>query len=283
MRTLLIAAALILAIATDAAACLQTYGTDLHSHRKDFEGLTGDALVELLLAHQSHREWEQTAARLAERLKTNPTIEDRNDYAVALVHLGRVLEALGMLRKIEAEQPGRYETAANLGTALELSGDDRGALRWIREGLRRNMKEHYGTEWLHVRILEAKLARARDPKWLERHSVAGTDFGSAAKPVLPRQLPAGNDGLPVTAKELSEAFNYQLSERLQFVAAPEPIVADLLFDWGSLLALTEVVESADAVYTLAEKYQPVRRELFEKRRALMKGTLKRATWRRESR
>ena len=63
-----------------------------------------------------------------------------------------------MFLALERRYPGHHETAANLGTALELAGHDAPALQWIRIGIRRNADEHYGSEWLHVRILEAKIA-----------------------------------------------------------------------------------------------------------------------------
>jgi hypothetical protein len=52
--------------------------------------------------------------------------------------------------------------AANLGTALELLGNKEEALHWIREGIRRNPQSHEGTEWLHAKILEAKIAAQKD-------------------------------------------------------------------------------------------------------------------------
>jgi len=49
----------------------------------------------------------------------------------------------------------------DLGTAYELAGKNEPALRWIREGLRRNPNSHKGTEWLHVKILEAKIEQEK--------------------------------------------------------------------------------------------------------------------------
>lgn len=33
------------------------------------------------------------------------------------------------------------------------------------------VQSNYGSEWLHVAILETKLAMAKDPAWLRSHSV----------------------------------------------------------------------------------------------------------------
>ena len=45
------------------------------------------------------------------------------------------------------------------------------------ECLKRNAQSHYGTEWLHELILEAKIALAYDPTWLQTHTVLRIDFG----------------------------------------------------------------------------------------------------------
>jgi hypothetical protein len=82
----------------------------------------------------------------------------RSDYAAVLIHRG------GALKAVEDEHPGEYIVAANLGTAYELSGDMAQAHRWIGEGIVRNPGAHEGTEWLHLRILEAEeLIRSRRP------------------------------------------------------------------------------------------------------------------------
>ena len=44
---------------------------------------------------------------------------ERSDYAVALMYLGRGGEAIKLLQELEKEQPGQYFVAANLGTAFE--------------------------------------------------------------------------------------------------------------------------------------------------------------------
>jgi hypothetical protein len=275
MKTTLVIAIASLLLTTSAMGCLQIVGTDLRGRPVDFE-MGGPMFVSAEDSLESKRHWKSTAQKLEPKVHHGGKVADFNDYAVALVHLGHLQEAMAILRNIERQHPGRFETASNLGTALELAGENVEALRWIREGIRRNTKEHMGTEWLHVRILEAKLAVAKDPSWLATHSVAGMDFGSEAEPRFPSVLPPGNLGHPVTKDDALNAFEFQLRERLQFVKAPEPIVADLLFDWGNLAAVTQVIEYADAAYSLSAQFGPPRRELFQKRQALVKALLRKA-------
>lgn len=198
------------------------------------------------------------------------TYQTRNDYAVTLLHLGNVPEALRILIQIEKTKPGLYATAANIGTANELAGKDAEALRWIRESIRRNANAHLGTEWVHVAVLEAKLAQQRDPHWLDAHSVLGADFGSDSRPRIIAKMPRNNTGAPVDAKGMRDAIFYQLSERLQFVGPPDPYVADLFFDWGNAEALTGTVQQARKIYGEALRFGTKRPELVKKRIAYMK-------------
>lgn len=125
-------------------------------------------------------------------------------------------------------------------------------------------------------ILEAKLARSRDPKWLETHSVLGLDFGSDAVPRMPRHFPKGNDGEPVTAEAIKEALYYQLMERRQFVDPPDPHVADLFFDWGNIVALTGFLEKAVDLYEQSLRFGVVREPLVNERLAHMKRVIRRS-------
>src|SRR5258708_7777149 len=104
-------------------------------------------------------------------LRGATNFNDRSDYSVALMFLGRSEEAVTLLNQLEKEKPGEYFIAANLGTAYELSGNNEEALKWIKEGIHRDPTSHEGTEWLHVKILEAKITQEKDPHYFKTHSV----------------------------------------------------------------------------------------------------------------
>ncbi len=263
-----------LALAMPMHACLQTYHTTLSGKRKLVAEMPTPTTVEILNSSAAGRRgfWETESKKLA----SAKDYRSRNDYAVALVHLGRGAQAIPILEALERERPGVYHTAANLGTAFELAGRNADALRWIRESIRRNPKAHDGTEWLHVAILEAKLAQTRDPKWLATHSVLALDFGPDAVPRMPKRLPNGNTGKPVTAKALRDALYYQMLERRQFVNPPDPYVADLFFDWANIVALTDTVETAVDLYNESLRFGFARETLAKKRIAHMKRVIRRA-------
>lgn len=192
---------------------------------------------------------------------------------------GEIKKAISVLERAEQHYPGAYATAANLGTAYELNGENVKALEWIKESLRRNDRAHQGTEWLHVKILEAKIALEREPQWLRTNSVLGIKYDTAGKPLMPERVLADHTGQPKTAQEVEEALIYQLHERLEFVSRPDPIVADLLFELGNLLAVTRTVEHAAVIYELALSYNPQQRELLQARVERSNKLMRHATMR----
>lgn len=154
----------------------------------------------------------EQAAEIIRQFETHPSgsrsQDDRMNYAVALVVAGRYLEAAATLRAIELDFPGQYATASNLGTTYELLGNVDAALKWIREGIKRNPDSHAGTEWLHVAILETKKKLKEDPRWLQTHSVLD-----------------GHENRSPADRE--KALEYQLNERLNFITENDPVMFDL--------------------------------------------------------
>jgi len=267
-------AALLFTLAGPALACINVYGTDLQGKTIDAE-LTGEDLVQYLTDHPGTLKWRVEKAK---RVLTGEkaTYQQRNDYAVVLLHLGEVDEALRILQGVERSNPGLYATATNLGTAYELAGDNARALQWIREGIRRNPASHEGTEWLHASILIAKQARAKNPAYFAARSVLNMDFGNAAIPRRPTRVPLDNARKAVSLEDTAQAIFVQLHERLQFVKPPDPVVGDLLFDYANLLMLTGTMESASAVYDLAVQYGAPRSALAKQRKAYAQSLIKRA-------
>ena len=202
--------------------------------------------------------WAQAVTRSA---KKHPGFDTHNELAVALMRLGRPREAIRLLTVLEARHPGRYEIATNLGTAYELAGEDENALQWIREGIRRNPRSHMGSEWIHVRILEAKVAGT-----VGTGSMLGLDEVNAK---LPKQsdLPAGNTGQPLDSDEVSLHLFAQLAERTQFVPPTDPVVASLFFDWANLEMATGSLEVADLAFEFAQRYGHPQKNLIGARRA----------------
>lgn len=181
----------------------------------------------------------------------NADFRSRNDYAATLLHLGRTKESLGILEALASQHPNEYSILATLGTAYELDGQLERALQYLSKATELNPKSHMGTEWLHVKILEAKIAMHKDPTWLESHSVLGDPF--TTRKYVEEQL------------KISDAITYQLNERLQFVSAPDAVVADLLYDMGRLYDSNFDYASAVPLYKASLKFGNVRQTAIESR------------------
>ncbi len=168
--------------------------------------------------------------------------------AVEAMLSGNPQAAVSLLLEIERTTPGEYSTAANLGTAYELAGDNENALKWITEGIARNTGSHGGTEWLHQEILETKIRLATAHQYLASHRVIP----------LPEEFDIHTrvnvDGSEYSVMEIAQAISYQLRERMVFIKPSDPIVADLLFTFAQIEAQTGVVESALPLLEKAKSY-----------------------------
>ncbi|MDJ1500199.1 hypothetical protein [Xanthocytophaga agilis] len=199
------------------------------------------------------KRFKEDLVKLDSLWKNTHDIKAYSDYGVILMYLGRYKEAKNVFSTIEKIQPNLYATAANLGTAYELLGKNDSAYYWIQRGITLNPESHEGSEWLHLKILEVKL---KGLSYLTSRFMLGTDLGndSIPKSSIPKQK----------LLDLRYHISYQLQERMMFVKAPEPIVAFLLFQLGSMKAITDDVTEALYSYNAAYRYG-FRSELFVKR------------------
>ncbi|MBS7333273.1 MAG: tetratricopeptide repeat protein [Weeksellaceae bacterium] len=151
-------------------------------------------------------------------------------------------KAIDLYLKIEKENPNQYSTASNLGTAYELIGDNKNALKWIERALELNPNSHEKSEWIHVNILKYKLGQLD----LTTKNLINTDFGT-------EDFPKTNLSKQDLEQLLTQMY-FQLNERRSFVAPKDEIVAQLLFDYGNGLLLNDKKAEAKEVYQHAIKY-----------------------------
>lgn len=176
--------------------------------------------------------------------------DDEERAAIEDLLTGNYTGAIEKLTVLEEASPGNYRTAANLGTAYELAGDNGKALHWIEEGIKRNERSHYGTEWLHVEILEAKIAMESDPDYLKtRHILNFSEDELRNGDFIYRYKDR-----EIHQSQLFIALHYQLAERMLFVKPTDPIVADLLYSFAVLEANIRVLEPAVELLELATEY-----------------------------
>lgn len=152
--------------------------------------------------------------------------ESEISKAVFSMLKGDYKTAISSLLLQEKQIKDSYEIATNLGTAYELNGDNEKALKWIEEGLKRNPDSHFGTEWLHVKILETKLRLQENPDYLKQNHILHEE--------------------DLYNYMANKSLLYQLRERMLFVKPKDSIVADLLY----LYALSNAKTNGFLEYSL---------------------------------
>lgn len=223
------------------------------------------------------------AAQAAEAAKAEARrreVKAAIDASAERLRARKIDDAIALLEDTDKKIPDDALVAAALGTAYELKGDPARALEWVREGARRDSSQHHASEWLHARILEARLALGKDPKWFDGHSVLDLDFGKGEVPVAPEILPI-EQGRIKGAQQLLDQINYQLEERAKFVAPPDAIAGDLYASAGDLAIAGAVSPlddrkskiQPDSYYERALEYGAPHADLVRKRLARYRADL----------
>ncbi len=173
---------------------------------------------------------------LSAKLKKEKSYMLLSDYALCLLKLGKVNEAVALLAELELHYPDEYKIASNLGTAYELSGQNDSALKYINRGLFLYSNDHEGSEWIHIKILETKIALSKNPDYLKTHT---------ALSLTDAQL---HDSL------VRKQFTLQMRERFPFTPAPNELMAAIMSELGDCCANTSSIEYAKAIYQIANEY-----------------------------
>ncbi|MDB5295415.1 MAG: hypothetical protein JWO31_1398 [Phycisphaerales bacterium] len=183
-----------------AAACLWDYDTI----RDERRGLPG--IAEVLAGR-----WERHSAFFygdrVDRMRAVVAREPangpaRDNLAVALEKRGQVDAAIAVARETERVLPGRYETAANLGTFHIHKGELDEGIAWIKRALAINPAAHFNREAYQLRLAEFLRDGRADPRraagrnflgfalreglYAEAESFAKTEGGGSAA-----MMPAG--------------------------------------------------------------------------------------------
>src|SRR6185436_5134111 len=111
-----LAATCALAGSCPAFACVNTFETEIQRLQAEGDPASVAAIVnDLVKKHDAQ-----------------PTLENSNDLGVARLLTGKTDAAIALFRETEKKFPGNARVAANLGTALDLKGENIEALTWIK-------------------------------------------------------------------------------------------------------------------------------------------------------
>ncbi|MTH15145.1 tetratricopeptide repeat protein [Flavobacterium sp. LC2016-01] len=181
---------------------------------------------------------------LEEGYEKTKDIDYLSDKGYVLIIQGKYKEALALYLNIEKIKPNRYSTASNLGTLYELMGENEKAYDWIKKSIRINPESHEGSEWLHLKILEAKIQKLENPTG---EFFIGTNFGSG----ITLKTKLSDEELI----KLQDALFFQLNERISFIKPKDQIISVLLFELGNIAFMDENFSSdTSEIYELSKKY-----------------------------
>lgn len=189
------------------------------------------------------KNFKKLTKELDSLFRVTKDIDYLSDKGYVYIIEGRYNEALEIYLKIEQLKPNRYSTASNIGTIYELLGENQKALFWINKAIKINPKSHNGSEWLHAKILYAKIGGT---KYIDSDFLINTNFGKA-------EVPKSN--LSKSQREaLMKSIYYQLNERVTFIKSEDPIIGILLFELANLALLEKKYEEAKEIYEKARDY-----------------------------
>ncbi|CAN5344396.1 hypothetical protein BH10PLA2_BH10PLA2_20260 [soil metagenome] len=176
-----------------ALACLWDYDT-LKMERARFP--TALELITGKFLRHSPEFYQWRIQNRLERLKSEPTnVALLDDLSVAYDKTGQQEKAINTALDIEKIQPGRYETAANLGTFYIHAGRPKEGLPHIDRALQINPAAHFDREKYQKLFVEYVMQqRKEDPKRLPLADVM----------VPPEAYPDNKDGYYIS---LNNTFN----------------------------------------------------------------------------
>lgn len=206
--------------ATDTLACLNIFAFDSTGRVR-------------LVEHEFFTSIEFRQETIEANLKNLKKKFDKNDYSYKnisdygawLLMAGRSKEGLDLFRALSNKYPDVYEIMANTAVAYELNGNIDSALVWQLAAIKANPKAHNDSEWIHLKILEARKKLASDPDWCLDHNITGI----ADSVRLHYKNPHHIDG-----KEMDMFVNAvdQLEERLSFTHAEDKVMGKFMFELG---------------------------------------------------
>jgi len=232
MKKITLILVLLIVAFTETQACINEY----YSIDKEGHTHTTDELHVAFNTNFNNRLIEKKLIKIGKHLMSSDDYKLVSDYAVLLLKGGKAKEALEIFKKLSKHYPNEYQIASNLGTAYEINGKPELALKYIKHGIELNPNSHEGSEWVHVKVLEAKLKLVKDKTYLKENSVLSLSIDN------------------LSDSEIKNQILVQVKERFPFSPGPNQIMASLLMDLGDCFANSSSIEYAKVFYTIAKEY-----------------------------
>jgi tetratricopeptide (TPR) repeat protein len=168
-----------------------------------------------------------------------------SDIAANLMKIGRADSSVKILKPLFKQYPEEYNIITNLGTSYELLDELDSALKYISLGFKLNPQSHFGSEWVHVNILQGKIKEKQKPGWMKSNEILNL------KNLL------HNVDVPNKRKKVSEMNSeifYQIRTRVQYTPAPNKTMANILTTLGDFNTRVGTYENALLAYTYALQF-----------------------------
>jgi hypothetical protein len=172
--------------------------------------------------------------------------ENISDYGAYLLMAGHVEEGLQLYRALIYKMPNVYEIQANLAVAYELNGNIDSAIYWQQKAVVTNPGAHNNSEWIHLKILEARKNMQTDAGWCLHNSVSQVALNDTN---------ATKDDLIMRRERFYKSMIEQLNDRLPFALGNDPVMGKLLFELGEAY-LPASMYRAYYCYALAQYLYP---------------------------
>jgi tetratricopeptide (TPR) repeat protein len=152
----------------------------------------------------------------------------QSDIATQYLKLGEFEKAVAIFEQLAKQHPNEYKVIANLGTTYELLGKNKLALQYIRKGLQLNPKSHNGSEWIHEKILEYKVAIDKNPSYGEQHQILNLNKNYNQR-IKDKQNAKPNKEMITSfvAQSIVYEVDAQLRTRIPFVPVSDKITYQL--------------------------------------------------------
>jgi len=174
------------------------------------------------------------------------TFKDVSDYGAYLLMAGKSAEGLKIFQGLVTKYPGEYNIKANLAVAYELNGNIDSALYWEKQAIAQNPASHQHSEWIHLKILEARISFRTDPTRLDNRKISFISDSIAARK---------KD--TVTVRDwILKNFDYQIHERLPFTLNKDEVFGTFLFELAKAYEGYSIYR-AYYYYALSKYFYPV--------------------------
>lgn len=178
-----------------------------------------------------------------------------SDFSWKLAQKGELNAALTILTALVKKYPNEYNVLANLGTLYELLGKPKSALDFLSRAVKISPESHYGSEWLHIHILQMKLGEISSYDFTRFFALENAGFGYSDN--LYTKKPGPELIGHFHRDTLMIHLAYQLHERMYFIPANDEIMGEMMY-----MFLQCMILRGDKAYTaeaaaLCIRYLPV--------------------------